>query len=133
MTNLGLGDKIKALRAQGLSYKSIQAELGCARSTVSYHLGAGVKSKNIAVSAAHRAARVARITEIKESQPCADCGNFYEHYLMDFDHLPEFLKVGEITKLVRQRSWAIVEAELLKCEVVCCMCHRRRTHRRNRS
>jgi len=41
----GLGEKIKELAKQGLSYRQIQDELGCSKSTISYHLGKEQKQK----------------------------------------------------------------------------------------
>lgn len=40
-----MGDKIKRLREQGYTYKQIQAELGCSKGTISYHLGERQKEK----------------------------------------------------------------------------------------
>jgi 5-methylcytosine-specific restriction endonuclease McrA len=37
--------QILALRAQGLSYKQIKAQLGCSLGTISYHCGEGQKEK----------------------------------------------------------------------------------------
>lgn len=41
----GLGEKIKALAKKGLSYRQIEKELGCSKSTIAYHLGKGQKEK----------------------------------------------------------------------------------------
>ena len=41
-----LAESIMDLRDKGMSYKEIKDELGCAKSTVSYHLGKGQKEKN---------------------------------------------------------------------------------------
>ena len=41
----GLKEKIFALSEKGLSYRKIQAKLGCSKSTVAYHLGKGQKEK----------------------------------------------------------------------------------------
>ena len=38
--------QILELRSQGLSYKEIQNQLGCSKSTISYHLGEGQKEKS---------------------------------------------------------------------------------------
>ena len=38
-------DKILSLRSEGKSYKEIEKELGCSRSTISYHCGSGQKEK----------------------------------------------------------------------------------------
>ena len=65
-----------------------------------------------------------------KSRPCADCGNTYPYYVMDFDHVRgEKLFVlghanGNHYGLVR------VDAEAAKCDVVCSNCHRTRTFKR---
>ena len=41
----GLKEKIISLANKGLSYRQIQKELGCSKSTISYHLGDGQKDK----------------------------------------------------------------------------------------
>ena len=48
---------------------------------------------------------------------------------MDFDHRPGEVKkhqLGGMTKTVY--SWAVIEAEIAKCDLVCANCHRIRTH-----
>lgn len=64
------------------------------------------------------------IKEYKESRPCADCGNFYPSYVMDFDHQRDkSFTIGNRQYIMNQ-----VKAEIEKCEVVCSNCHRERTH-----
>ena len=41
----GLGEKIIKLHKKGLSYRQIEKELGCSKSTIAYHLGKGQKEK----------------------------------------------------------------------------------------
>ncbi len=65
----------------------------------------------------------------KESVPCADCGNFFPHYVMDFDHV-RGEKEFNISSLIssrgtRKRIWD----EIAKCDVVCANCHRIRTYK----
>lgn len=43
----GLAEKIFELREQGLSYRKVEAKLGCSRSLISYHCGAGQKDKTL--------------------------------------------------------------------------------------
>src|SRR5690606_5591852 len=52
--------------------------------------------------------------------------------VLDFDHLPGVDKKFEISRAVNAstRSWARIEKEIAKCEVVCANCHRRRTSAR---
>lgn len=59
--------------------------------------------------------------------PCVDCGE-NDPVVLEFDHLrdKEF-NIGEALTL--RLSWSRVEKELLKCEVRCANCHRRKTAR----
>lgn len=60
--------------------------------------------------------------------PCADCGERFPTVCMDFDHLPGFEKVANISSLVqRPVSLERLVAEIAKCDVVCANCHRIRT------
>ena len=65
------------------------------------------------------------VKHIKETTPCKDCGNSYEFYLMDFDHLNEKkFNMGH----ARNKGFDQVKKEIEKCEVLCCFCHRKRTY-----
>ena len=125
-----IGIQIKALREQGKTYSEIRMALGCANSTIAYHLNPETRAKSAIRSKDWKASNLRKVNDLKESQPCADCGEFFEGYLMDFDHLPESMKVGNISYLLRRWGWTRLETELKKCEVVCCMCHRKRTKQR---
>lgn len=60
--------------------------------------------------------------------PCADCGKKYPLYCMDFDHVrgeKEFQLSSSSS-----RSYQKIIAEIAKCDVVCAVCHRIRTHER---
>jgi hypothetical protein len=58
---------------------------------------------------------------------CVDCGNA-NPVLLDFDHLRD--KVAEISQLVNAgMPWAVIKAEIDKCEVRCANCHARKTAR----
>ena len=73
----------------------------------------------------HRVNLSDRVREAKE-KPCTDCKIQYPHYVMQFDHLGD--KNFNISKL--HRSWAAIQAEIKKCEVVCANCHAVRTYKR---
>lgn len=70
-----------------------------------------------------------RVNAAKLASGCVDCGYRAHAAALDFDHLPGFTKVTDISRL-KYRPWAEVEAEMTKCEVVCSNCHRIRTVRR---
>lgn len=58
---------------------------------------------------------------------CTDCANS-DPRVLEFDHLPGHEKLHEISKLLSGGySWATIEDEIKKCEVVCANCHRIRT------
>ena len=64
---------------------------------------------------------------LKEGVPCADCGQVFPVWVMHWDHLPGYEKVGNISEMVGSRSRTITIAELQKCELVCGNCHVLRT------
>lgn len=69
------------------------------------------------------------VVALKESTPCADCGNTYPSYKMQFDHIYE--KGGAIANLVRAgASLERLEREIQNCEIVCANCHAGRTYER---
>jgi len=69
-----------------------------------------------------------RVAEIKDV-PCADCGEKYPPYVMDFDHLPGQSKSFSISRRPDAATARLME-EIEKCEIVCANCHRERTYRR---
>ena len=73
-----------------------------------------------------KAAR-AWMASIKEGVPCADCGQVFPVWVMHWDHLPGYEKVGSISTLVTSRRRTLILAELKKCELVCANCHVLRT------
>lgn len=85
------------------------------------------------VTSANGRARYARhraqLNAIKLESGCVDCGYRDHPAALDFDHLPGTDKRLNISKETKA-SWARIEAELAKCEVVCANCHRVRTETR---
>ena len=73
-----------------------------------------------------KAAR-AWMASIKEGVPCADCGQVFPVWVMHWDHLPGYEKVGSISSLVGSRRRTLILAELKKCELVCGNCYVIRT------
>ncbi len=81
------------------------------------------------VTAARDEHRV-KLVDIFAEHPCVDCGED-DLRVLEFDHRPGVVKRGEVTKLVSDgMSWAVIEAEIAKCDVRCANCHRRRTSER---
>ena len=57
--------------------------------------------------------------------PCADCGE-RDPVVLEFDHLRD--KSRTLTELAHEGvRLEVLAAEMAKCEVVCAICHRRRT------
>lgn len=71
------------------------------------------------------------LRQYKEKNPCADCGKYFPYYAMEFDH--QHSKKYEIAIIARHGSRKKLWEEIKKCELVCCLCHRHRTHGENRS
>jgi len=67
------------------------------------------------------------LAKIKQEAGCADCGFTGHPAALHFDHLPEFEKRRNLSKMTRGYSRANVLAEIAKCEVVCANCHAIRT------
>lgn len=74
-----------------------------------------------------RRAKFRYIVDAKKSVPCADCGQQYPPYVMDFDHLGD--KLFNISAAHSSPTQKVLN-EIEKCEVVCSNCHRERTYRR---
>ncbi len=66
--------------------------------------------------------------KLKEKSPCVDCGVKYPYYVMDFDHLED--KDSSIHYLAATGRIGALKKEILKCEIVCANCHRKRTQER---
>lgn len=69
---------------------------------------------------------------LKAGQPCADCGETFSPWAMHWDHLPEYLKVNEVSSMVGSYRRSLILEELAKCELVCANCHVMRTVARAR-
>lgn len=75
--------------------------------------------------------RAAWLRSLKDGRPCRDCGQTFPTEAMQWDHLPGFEKVGEISSDFWGRPRDDILRELRKCELVCANCHVIRTFRRN--
>lgn len=69
------------------------------------------------------------LNKLKLELGCKDCGYKENHAALQFDHLPQFKKVSEVSSLAVSGTKAL-EEELAKCEVVCANCHCIRTANR---
>jgi len=86
------------------------------------------REKLLAYYADKGAAHRVFINKIKEGQPCLDCRRVFAPYVMEFDHVRgrKRFNIGKMANHSRER----VLAEIKKCELVCCVCHRIRSHAR---
>ncbi len=70
---------------------------------------------------------------LKESLPCTDCGIYFEHFITEWDHVPERGKkkfsIAAMSQAHPISNGSLCE-ELKKCDLVCANCHKRRTHER---
>jgi len=77
---------------------------------------------------ADRAVHVAWLDSLKEGKACTDCGGHFPPYVLEWDHLPGFIKdlvIADTRRAAHSRKRIL--AELEKCELVCANCHRERT------
>jgi transposase len=123
-------ENILILHAEGKSYRQIQEILGCSKGTIAYHLGKGQIEKTRTRTTRSRTLAKRKIWDIKEESGCVDCKEKYPHYMLDFDHLPEFEKLGSPTEIVHKYSWEKAMEEISKCDIVCANCHKIRTWQR---
>ena len=68
--------------------------------------------------------------DLKRGKPCANCGQAYEPGVMQWDHRPGCVKVGNLSSMTPRVSRVRLLEEIAKCELVCANCHARRTVRR---
>lgn len=70
------------------------------------------------------------VHDILKNSSCKDCGED-NWILLEFDHLPEYDKISEISTMVRHGfSLNKINKEIAKCEIVCPNCHKLRTYKR---
>lgn len=62
------------------------------------------------------------------THPCVDCG-IVDPLVLEFDHRDPTGKLTEIGKMMVNKRWPRVRAEIDKCDVRCVNCHRRKTAR----
>lgn len=88
------------------------------------------KARHIANVARHRRAAETEIIKLILSylhqHPCVDCGET-NPVLLEFDHV-RGRKLNSVCNLIRCGfSWEKISAEIDKCDVRCCKCHRLKT------
>jgi hypothetical protein len=68
------------------------------------------------------------IIKLKEKTPCYDCGNYFSHYVTEFDH--KYGKISTIGALTGRVGMEKLLKEIAKCDLLCANCHKIRTHNR---
>jgi hypothetical protein len=75
--------------------------------------------------------QVERVATIKLERGCIDCGFRAHPAALQFDHRDPNDKVAGVSFLaMRSAPWAVIEAEIAKCDVRCANCHAIRTAER---
>lgn len=79
-----------------------------------------------------RAERIIWMQGLKANKPCIDCNQIYEPYCMDYDHVSgRGEKIESVTRMVIANvSKEVVFLEIEKCDLVCLLCHNKRTQNR---
>jgi hypothetical protein len=94
---------------------------------------------NVAYYAEHRTEEIERVRlrqaatleflrELRR-RPCADCGQTFPPWVMDFDHRdPKAKSFGLAAGKALLKSRDVLLAEIAKCDIVCANCHAVRTY-----
>jgi pimeloyl-ACP methyl ester carboxylesterase len=78
-------------------------------------------------NARHRRSMHEKLATYLAEHPCVDCGET-DLRCLEFDHRDRATKTANIARLLQNfSSWAVILAEIEKCDVRCANCHRRRT------
>lgn len=87
-----------------------------------YYLDKAARNKR----AYQEKARVIILSHLS-NHPCTDCGES-NPVVLEFDHMDGVNKIDGVGAMIqRGMPLDMVQAEMLKCEVRCCNCHRIRT------
>ena len=82
---------------------------------------------------AQRVRHAARMAAYLADRECVDCGE-RDIRCLEFDHRDRSTKTKAVALLVRDGvSWAVILAEIEKCDVRCANCHSRKTAAENNS
>jgi hypothetical protein len=78
----------------------------------------------------HYLKKQAVINEIKEKNSCQICGKYFDHWLMQFDHLDKQYKTDCVSNILARHSLDVALKEIEKCQLLCIGCHRIITRQR---
>jgi len=101
----------------------------CKQCCIEYRKNTYDKTKCRQWNGKNRIKLAKHVDELKV-KPCMDCGQIYEPFCMDFDHISDD-KIAPISLMVHN-TWSVenIEKEIAKTELVCVLCHRTRTYLR---
>ncbi len=78
----------------------------------------------------NRKSKIEWLNEIK-NKPCKDCGQKYNPWVMEYDHIDSSNKEANVSTLLKHNcSKKKILKEIEKCELVCANCHREREWQR---
>lgn len=101
----------------------------CKKCQASYHNDHYVKNKQVYISKAKkRTLEIKEIIDNLKRNPCTDCGRTEHPCAMDFDHLHGKTDNVSVLLLQKKASLNTILREIEKCELVCAVCHRKRTY-----
>lgn len=118
-----LGEKIKALRAEGKSFLAIARELNCSKGTIGFHLSSEQRRKT-ALRVKRRRLKAKEYVKQMHGGACAVCGYNSCFAALEFDHLIPQKKLFSVARSKGSIEATLKEAE--KCILLCCRCHRER-------
>lgn len=72
------------------------------------------------------------VESLKTGKPCKDCGQVFNPWQMEFDHLDGKTKIAAVSTLTVFGSKDRIIKEIQKCELVCSNCHADRTYWRRK-
>lgn len=116
-------EKVKAYKRKHRT--SPKGVLGCREASRKY-----AKTATGRFRTAKRREKIRALVAEWKRVPCSDCGGTFPSYCMDFDHRPGTIKEFGIASTGMTYAIKRLEAERLKCDVVCANCHRIRTAER---
>ncbi len=117
-----LKEQILKLRTQGKSYRKIQEELNCSKSTIGFHLNELDRQKSKDRTCRRKKEKKTFYISLRGGG-CEKCG--YNKCLdaLEFHHLDSKNKDKKMTLIFRMTSKKI-EKEIEKCTLLCANCHR---------
>jgi hypothetical protein len=128
-------NKIKSIKNFNFKYKAKGIRQSHCRDCKKEYLKAhyiknidAYKEKSKRFNAIYKKKRRIAVLELKMSNPCNICGEA-DPRVLEFDHIDHKAKNHSIANMVSRGGYSIknVFKEILKCQVLCANCHRRKT------